>query len=85
MKISHLLALALTAASALAQNTPGYNHKIPPQILTPDSVETRIGTLRFVDGFPTKETAHKVFDHLGFMRGVEAFLTFVPEASIANR
>jgi hypothetical protein len=25
---------------------------IPPEITTPDSVETRLGTLKFVDGFP---------------------------------
>jgi hypothetical protein len=44
-----------------AQNTPGYNHKIPPQIMTPDSVETRIGRLKFFDGFPDKETTQKAY------------------------
>jgi hypothetical protein len=62
--------------------TPGYNHKIPSQIMTPDSVETRIGTLKFFDGFPTKETTQKVYDNLDFQRGIEAFLSFVPAASI---
>jgi len=76
------LALALSAASAWAQNTPGYNHKIPEQIMTPDTVETRIGTLKFFDGFPTKETTQKVYDNLDFLRGVEVFLNFIPAASI---
>jgi hypothetical protein len=34
---------------------------IPPEITTPDSVETRLGTLKFVDGFPDKETTQKVY------------------------
>src|ERR1700729_523561 len=75
-------ALTLACASAWAQNTPGYNGKIPTQIMTPDAVETRIGALKFFDGFPTKETTQKVYDNLDFMRGVEAFLNFVPAASI---
>jgi hypothetical protein len=76
------LALALCASSGWAQNTPGYNHKIPPQIMTPDSVETRLGTLKFFDGFPDKETTQKAFDNLDFMRGVETFLDFIPATSI---
>jgi hypothetical protein len=50
--------------------------------MTPDTVETRIGTLKFYDGLPTKETAKKVFDNLDFMRGVEVFLNFIPATSI---
>ncbi len=48
-----LLGLALQAG---ADKTPGYNNKIPPGILTPDSVETRIGTLQFIDGQPDDAT-----------------------------
>jgi hypothetical protein len=33
---------------------------IPPEITTPDSVETRLGTLKFFDGFPDKATIEKV-------------------------
>ena len=29
---------------------------IPPEITTPDTVETRIGTLKFLDGFPDDAT-----------------------------
>ncbi|HEY53623.1 MAG TPA: DUF1254 domain-containing protein, partial [Caldilineae bacterium] len=64
------------------QPTPGYNTAIPAKIMTPDSVETRIGTLEFFDGLPTKETAQKVFDNLDFMRGVEVFLNFIPATSL---
>ncbi len=62
--------------------TPGFNHKIPEKIMTPDTVETRIGTLKFVDGVPTAETAQNVYDNLDFLRGVEVFLNFIPAASL---
>src|SRR5512135_2030089 len=53
---------------------------IPASILTPDQVETRLGTLRFFDGLPDKATAQKVYDNLDFQRGVQAFLTALPAA-----
>ena len=62
--------------------TPNYNIHIPEEIMTPDSVETSIGTLKFFDGVPTQETAQMVYDHLDRMRGVEAFLNAMPGASI---
>ena len=68
--------------TALAQNTPGYNNKIPEEILTPDTVETGIGTLRFFDGAPYPETAQKVYDYLDTMRAVDAFLKGMPGASL---
>ena len=60
----------------------GYNTPIPAKIMTPDRVETRIGTLEFNDGFPTEQTAELLYDHLDFLRGVEAFLVGVPAASL---
>jgi len=65
-----------------SDKTPGFNHKIPEKIMTPDRVATRLGTLEFVDGVPTDETVHLVYDHLDFLRGVEVFLNFIPAASI---
>jgi hypothetical protein len=56
--------------------------EIPASILTPDSVETRLGTLRFFDGFPDEETVRTVYDNLDFQRAVEAFLTAMPAASM---
>ena len=55
---------------------------IPAAITTPDKVETRLGTLRFFDGFPDEETVQKVYDNLDFERGVQAFLTAMPGASV---
>ena len=84
-KIYSLLpSLLLLGASAtgVAQNTPGYNNKIPDTILTPDTVETRIGPLKFFDGSPTEDTVDLVYDNLDFMRGVETFLNGMPASSI---
>ena len=38
------------------QATPGFNHRIPDKILTPDNVETSVGTLEFFDGIPSADT-----------------------------
>ncbi|MEN8249128.1 MAG: DUF1254 domain-containing protein [Bacteroidota bacterium] len=64
--------------------TPGFNIKIPEQIMTADKVQTRIGELEFFDGMPTAETVQKTYDNLDFMRGVEAFLNGIPATSVAG-
>jgi len=76
--------LALTGAPAFAQEdpTPGYNHKIPSKIMTPDTVQTPIGTLRFFDGMPDEATVDTVYENLDRMRGVETFLNGIPATSI---
>jgi hypothetical protein len=55
---------------------------IPVSITTPDRVETRIGTLEFFDGFPTQATVDLVYNNLDFLRGMEAFLSVCPAASL---
>ena len=55
---------------------------IPPQITTPDSVETRIGKLKFFDGFPDSLTVIGAYDNLDFIRGVQVFLNAMPGASL---
>lgn len=57
--------------------------EIPPSITTPNVVETRLGTLRFFDGLPDEETVETVYDNLDFQRGVQAFLTALPAASLS--
>jgi len=46
---------------------------IPPELITPDRVQTRIGTLEFKDGAPSVDTAQKVYDTLDFVRGVNVY------------
>jgi len=48
---------------------------IPPELITPDRVQTRIGTLEFKDGAPSVDTAQKVYDTLDFVRGVNVYKT----------
>jgi hypothetical protein len=81
--ITATLASVLTITGARAEDkTPGFNQKIPEKIMTPDTVNTSIGTLNFVDGVPTVETTKKVYDNLDTLRGVEVFLNFIPAASL---
>jgi len=55
---------------------------IPAAITTPDTVDTRLGTLKFNDGFPDDPTVQKVYDNLDFSRGVQAFMSGMPGASL---
>lgn len=75
------LGLGLTA-TAHAQTKPKYSADVPSSVLTPDTVETRIGTLKFFDGLPDDETVAKVYDNLDFSRGIDAFLAGMPAASV---
>jgi hypothetical protein len=76
-----LVALICTGTTAQGQE-PKYSARIPPSITTPDTVQTRIGTLRFFGGLPDAETVHKAYDQIDFGRGVEAFLSGIPAASV---
>src|SRR3546814_18795514 len=76
--------LALTAAPVSAQekSQPTYSASVPPDILTPDTVQTRIGTLKFVDGLPDQATVEKVYYQLAFGRGVDAFMSGMAAGSV---
>jgi hypothetical protein len=50
-------------------------------ISTPERVESRLGTLEFVDGFPSAETSELVQDHLDFVHALNVFLNGFPGAS----
>jgi hypothetical protein len=66
-----VLAAALCSGGiqAIAQS----NDRIPPSLVTPDKVETRIGSLDFKDGAPSVATAEKVRDTLDFTRALNAY------------
>jgi hypothetical protein len=82
--ITSVLIGCLAATRVLAADAPAMKMTtdVPPGITTPDSVETSIGTLRFLDGAPYPETAEKAYEFLDTMRGVEAFLKGMPGASL---
>ncbi|MGB5894909.1 MAG: DUF1254 domain-containing protein [Ignavibacteriaceae bacterium] len=56
--------------------------ELPDGLHTPDIVETSIGTLKFTDGAPLKETAELVYENLDRMRGVDVFLKCSRGASV---
>ena len=70
---------ALHAADVVPK---GYNTPIPVDVLTPDSVRTRIGTFNYFDGFPDDETMRKARRQVDLGRGVQTFLNFMPAASL---
>jgi|GEM_PF-3896384 hypothetical protein len=92
MKITTLKTLAtalvctLAAATAEAQTAPKMEMTtdIPPGIVSPDKVETRLGTLNFIDGFPDDASVAKLFDNLDFQRAVQAYLFALPPVSMAS-
>ena len=66
-----------------ATKRKGVSIKTLKSISTPDRVESRLGTLEFADGAPSAATAELLYDHLDFLRGVEAFINAYPAASVA--
>ena len=70
-KIIRTLAIAALLLPGIARAQAGSS--IPESITTPDTVETRIGTLDFTDGAPSAETAEKVYDTMDFTRALNAF------------
>jgi hypothetical protein len=59
---------------------------MPPGIAAPNKIETRLGTLKFLDGFPDSATVEKLYDNLDFQRAVQACLLAIPAVSqAANR
>ena len=65
-----LLVLA-NAATARAEEAAA---PVPPSLITPDQVDTRIGPLEFKDGAPSAATAGKLYDNLDFTHAYDAFV-----------
>ncbi|PQO44520.1 DUF1254 domain-containing protein [Blastopirellula marina] len=54
----------------------------PPSIVTPDSVTSPIGELRFEDGIPTLETEDKLYDAITFTMAYRTFMDNMRGVSI---
>ncbi len=90
-----MLAVGVLIGWAVAQEQPQKKEgpakfkmttEVPPGIVSPDKVETRLGTLSFFDGFPDKASVEKLYDNLDFQRAVQAYLLALPPVSqAANR
>lgn len=82
---SALSLMALLVLPASAQQYK-YETSMPPGVASPNSVETRLGTLKFFDGFPDGASAERLFENLDFQRAVQAYLMAIPAVSqAANR
>ena len=83
--LSGIVALVLCAVPVHTQTVPRMKMttSIPEGIATPDTVETRIGTLTSIDGVPDAQTAQKVYDNLDFQRAVQAYLNSIQIASMS--
>ena len=88
------LLVSLFATPAGAQELTGppmapqykYSTAMPGGVMSPDKVETRLGTLHFFDGFPDAATAEKLHNNLDFQRAVQAYLLALPVVNqVANR
>jgi hypothetical protein len=80
--LAGLIVASISATTMASGSTVTTNSSIPPEITTPDKVETSIGTLTFFDGVPTEETVKTVYDNKDLMRGVEVFLNCIPGVSM---
>ena len=61
-RLACVLVLVVAATTAQAQTAPKMKMttEVPPGIAIPDEVNTRLGTLRFFDGFPDDATVENV-------------------------
>ena len=92
--IAASLLASLGAGAAFAQPLTGtaaspaykFSTPMPPGVLSPDTVESRIGTLHFLGGVPDQDSTAKIYDNLDFQRAVQAYLLALPVVNqMANR
>jgi hypothetical protein len=70
-----LVALAVVVLASGMACAQGYEN-------TSVKMETRIGELEFVGGYPTQATVDKAFDQLDVQRATQAYLEFMPMMSV---
>ncbi|MBL4558973.1 MAG: DUF1254 domain-containing protein [Rhodobacteraceae bacterium] len=83
------LIVTLVAVPVLAEQAPGFfdMHGAEPKFApgdfkpAPETIETRFGRLEFPGGYPTEETAQKVYDELDLQRATQLYLDMYPALS----
>lgn len=85
--LKHLLSsayglLLMGLASAHAEDAKSFTANPPDSILTPNSVQTQVGTLNFQDGAPDDATVKLAYDQLDLARGIETFMKGMPATSV---
>ena len=80
--LAAFVSCAVMAGTTVAEeSTPGFNTRIPESILTPDTVETKVGTLKFFDGIPDADAAKALFANLDLNRGLQTILNGMPASN----
>lgn len=84
MTIARFFAAAAACVSVVLPHyaTAQSAEAIPPSLVTPDKVETRLGALEFKNGVPSKATAEKLFDNLDFTYAYRVFMDNMRGVSI---
>ena len=79
MKQAPLVALFAFAFAATA-SAQSYKMTTPiaPGVAVPDKIESSIGTLNLSYGYPSAETAEKIYDNLDRSRALQAYLLGIP-------
>ncbi|WP_202312284.1 DUF1254 domain-containing protein [Mesorhizobium sp. L-8-10] len=67
------LATAVRAQSASAEKDPFHENPV---------IETRVGELKFENGYPTQETVQKLYDEMDFQRASQAYLWGIPAVGL---
>ena len=80
--LNGFMLISLASAAMADPSKMKMTTDVPPGIATPDTLETRLGTLKLTDGVPDEETAQRVYDNLDFQRGVQAYLSSIQIASM---
>ena len=83
-RLSSLTALLALVFASLAAGGARSAEPAKANAAPAGSVDTRIGALHFVRGFPTEETTKKLFDEMDFQRAVQAFLWSFPAVSFES-
>jgi hypothetical protein len=87
LKVASTIAIAsiLVTSVVSCKSTPekmANTTDIPVSITTLDKVDSSIGSLKFFDGVPTKETVDNVYDYVDRARAVDVFINMIPAVSI---
>jgi len=80
--LRHLPSLPLLIGLALAPlstiGAPGSAAQAAPGSPATSSVNTRLGALHLMNGYPTAATAQKLYDELDLQRATQAYLWALP-------
>jgi hypothetical protein len=78
------VAMVASACGETPAGSPPAASSAPAAAGTADKVETRLGALTFERGYPTAETARKLFDEIDYQRAVQAYLWGYPAVSFES-